>query len=49
MILGVSGWLGSKIGMKDSTVRVIFVLSVLLAGAGVGIYLICWILKLLGV
>ena len=48
MILGVSGWLGSKIGMKDSTVRILFVLAVLLAGVGIGVYLICWILKVLG-
>jgi phage shock protein PspC (stress-responsive transcriptional regulator) len=47
MILGVSGWLGNKIGMKEQHVRIAFVLGVLLAGVGVGIYLICWIIKLL--
>ena len=47
MILGVSGWLGKKIGMKEGTVRILFVLSVLLFGVGIGIYLILWIVKML--
>jgi len=47
MILGVSGWLGKKIGMKEKTVRILFVISFLLFGVGLGIYLILWIVKLL--
>ena len=47
MILGVSGWLGKKIGMKEKTVRILFVISVLFFGVGIGLYLILWIVKLL--
>ncbi len=47
MILGVSGWVGNKIGMKESYVRIAFVLTFLLAGLGLGLYLILWIVKLL--
>lgn len=47
MILGVSGWVGNKIGMKESHVRIAFVVAFLLAGLGLGLYLILWIVKLL--
>ena len=47
MILGVSGWLGKKIGMKEQTVRIIFVLLLLIFGVGLGLYLILWLVKLL--
>ncbi|MEQ8238449.1 MAG: PspC domain-containing protein [Cyclobacteriaceae bacterium] len=47
MILGVSGWLGKKIGIKESYVRIAFVISVLFLGVGIGIYLILWVIKLL--
>lgn len=47
MILGVSEWLGAKIGMQASHVRVGFVLLVLLVGVGVGLYLILWLVKVL--
>lgn len=47
MILGVSGWVGNKIGMKESHVRIAFVLGILLAGLGIGLYLILWIVKLI--
>lgn len=47
MILGVSAWLGEKLGIKESNVRIGFVLSVLLFGFGIGLYLILWIVKLL--
>ncbi|MFC2109248.1 PspC domain-containing protein [Bacteroidota bacterium] len=47
MILGVSGWLGNKIGLQEKHVRLIFVLAALFAGVGVGLYLILWIVKLL--
>lgn len=47
MILGVSGWVGNKIGMKESHVRIAFVVSFFLLGLGLGLYLILWIVKLL--
>lgn len=47
MILGVSGWLGNKIGMQESHVRIAFVVAFLFAGLGLGAYLILWIVKLL--
>lgn len=47
MILGVSDWLSSKIGMETKHIRIVFVLLVLLAGTGVGLYLILWLVKLL--
>ena len=47
MILGVSGWLGKKIGMKEQTVRILFVIGALFFGVGLGLYLILWIVKLL--
>lgn len=47
MILGVSGWLGKKIGMKEQTVRILFVLAFLLAGFGLGLYLVLWLVKIL--
>ena len=47
MILGVSGWTGNKIGMKESHVRIAFVVAALFAGVGIGLYLILWIVKLL--
>lgn len=47
MILGVSGWLNEKLGWSTSLIRIAFVLLVLLAGTGIGIYLILWVVKLL--
>ncbi|MFZ9045907.1 MAG: PspC domain-containing protein [Cyclobacteriaceae bacterium] len=47
MIFGVSGWLGQKFNMKEGTVRILFVISFLLFGAGLGLYLIFWIVKIL--
>ena len=47
MILGVSEWLSSKLGWQTSHIRIAFVVSVLLFGAGIGLYLILWIVKLL--
>jgi phage shock protein PspC (stress-responsive transcriptional regulator) len=46
MILGVSGWLGDKLGIKEKVVRLGFVLSVLLFGVGVAAYLILWVVKI---
>lgn len=47
MILGVSDWLSGKIGMEAKHIRIVFVLLVLLAGTGIGLYLILWLVKLL--
>lgn len=47
MILGVSEWLGPKLGMKTEHVRIGFLLAAILAGVGVGLYLILWIIKTL--
>ena len=47
MILGVSEWLGKKINVEAKYIRIGFVLAVLLAGFGIGLYLILWIIKLL--
>lgn len=47
MILGVSGWLGDKLGFQESHVRIGFVVAFLAFGFGLGLYLILWIVKLL--
>ena len=47
MILGVSDWLSSKISVDAKYIRIGFVLAVLFAGFGLGLYLILWIIKLL--
>ena len=47
MILGVSGWLGEKLGWSEKNVRIAFVLAFLFAGVGIGLYLILWIVKVL--
>ena len=46
MILGVSDWLGEKIGFQGSHVRIAFVASALLLGFGVGLYLVLWVVKM---
>ena len=47
MILGVSGWLEDKLGFQASVIRIIFVVSFLAFGVGLGLYLILWMVKLL--
>ncbi len=47
MILGVSDWVGKKVGLKALYVRIAFVVAVLLYGFGIGLYLILWIIKLI--
>lgn len=46
MILGVSGWLSNKLGWNVKTIRIGFVISVLFFGAGLGLYLILWLVKM---
>ncbi len=47
MILGVSGWLGEKMGIQESHVRIGFVVAFFLFGTGVALYIILWIVKVL--
>ena len=47
MILGVSDWLSPKLNVEAKYIRIGFVVAVLFAGFGVGLYLILWIIKLL--
>lgn len=46
MILGVSEWLSGKLGWNVTFVRVAFVVSVLVFGVGIGLYLILWLVKM---
>jgi len=46
MILGVCGWLSSKLGWSVQALRIAFVIAVLFVGAGIGLYLILWIVKM---
>jgi phage shock protein PspC (stress-responsive transcriptional regulator) len=47
MILGVSDWLSPKLNVEAKIIRIAFVIAFLLAGFGLGLYLILWIVKLL--
>ncbi|WP_282071898.1 PspC domain-containing protein [Polaribacter atrinae] len=47
MILGVSEWLSPKINVETKFIRIGFVIAVVFAGFGLGLYLILWIVKLL--
>ncbi len=46
MILGVCEWLSYKLGWDVGIIRIAFVVSVLFFGAGVGLYLILWLVKM---
>ncbi|WKD85487.1 hypothetical protein KCTC32516_00828 [Polaribacter huanghezhanensis] len=46
MILGVSEWLSGKLGWKVQNIRIAFVVCVLFAGFGIGLYLILWVVKM---
>ncbi|WP_319480287.1 PspC domain-containing protein [uncultured Draconibacterium sp.] len=46
MILGVSEWLSGKLGWDVKMIRIAFVVGVLFAGVGLGLYLILWIVKM---
>ncbi|MFV0593901.1 MAG: PspC domain-containing protein [Draconibacterium sp.] len=46
MILGVSGWLSEKLGWDVKIIRIAFVVAALFFGAGIGLYLILWIVKM---
>ncbi|TKG91921.1 PspC domain-containing protein [Puteibacter caeruleilacunae] len=47
MILGVSKWLGNRVNMKESHVRIAFVILFLFAGIGILAYLISWLFMIL--
>jgi len=47
MILGVCEWLSKKLGWDVKMIRIAFVVAVLFFGAGLGLYLILWIVKML--
>ena len=47
MILGVCEWLSTKTNFTAKEFRILFVLLVLLAGFGIGAYLILWLVKVL--
>lgn len=46
MILGVSEWLSGKLGWKTSYIRIAFVVSTLVFGVGLGLYLVLWLVKM---
>lgn len=46
MVLGVSEWLGGKLGWKTEHIRIGFVVAVLLLGFGIGLYLVFWLVKI---
>jgi len=47
MILGVCEWLSTKTDFSAKNIRIFFVIAVLLAGFGIGLYLILWLVKVL--
>jgi phage shock protein PspC (stress-responsive transcriptional regulator) len=47
MILGVCAWLSKQLNIDATILRIIFVIAVLGYGAGLGIYLILWLVKAL--
>tara|TARA_B100000809_G_scaffold266787_1_gene331580 strand:+ start:21090 stop:21242 length:153 start_codon:yes stop_codon:yes gene_type:complete len=47
MILGVSKWLGEKIGIEEKYVRLLFFIAFLFYGVGLGFYIALWIYKLI--
>lgn len=47
MILGVCEWLSTKTNFSVQNLRIFFVLSVLLLGFGIGLYLVLWLVKVL--
>ena len=46
MILGVSEWVGGKLGWNVTYIRVAFVVCTLFFGFGIGLYLILWLVKM---
>ena len=46
MILGVCEWLSLKLGWDVSMIHIAVVVRVLIFGAGLGLYLILWVVKM---
>jgi phage shock protein PspC (stress-responsive transcriptional regulator) len=46
MLLGVCEWLATKTNFSAKSLRIFFALLVLLAGTGVALYLILWLVKI---
>lgn len=47
IIFGVCAWLGLKINMDPTLIRIAFVIFTLLGGAGILAYFVLWIVKIL--
>lgn len=47
MVLGVAEWLSKKLGWNVRSIRILFVVSVIFFGIGIGVYLILWLVMLL--
>jgi phage shock protein PspC (stress-responsive transcriptional regulator) len=47
MILGVCEWLATKTKFNAKEIRIFFILTVLLAGFGIGLYIILFLVKTL--
>jgi phage shock protein PspC (stress-responsive transcriptional regulator) len=47
MITGVSGWVAKKVNMQEKHVRLLFLVGTLVAGMGITVYIILWIVKLI--
>lgn len=47
MILGVCEWLSTRSNFTAQNIRIFFVLAFLLAGLGLGVYLVLWLIKIL--
>lgn len=47
MILGVCEWLGNRTNIDPKALRIGFLVGIVFFGAGLGLYLILWIVKML--
>jgi phage shock protein C len=47
ILLGVCGWLGQKLNIDPTLVRIAFIIFIFLGGAGLLLYLVLWIVKVL--
>jgi phage shock protein PspC (stress-responsive transcriptional regulator) len=47
ILLGVCGWLGAKLNIDPTIVRIAFIIIVFAGGAGLLLYLVLWIVKIL--
>ena len=47
MFLGVASWLGSKFGIQTVIIRILFIIFTVAGGAGILLYFILFLLKIL--